>query len=799
MFHWQDFTRAFRVLRRTPGFTLLAVLTLGLGIGAATAIFSVVDGVLLRPLPFPDAGRIVSVQTSWTDSPRLTPRVTGGDWEDVRASATVFEAASLYYGGDIGVQFGDKAEFTSTFFVNPPYFQVLGLKPVAGRFFTNGEAGRSAVVGRDFAKRHFGSPEAALGKTLRVEEQAYEITGVAPMPRRGPVHGEVFLAAPETPQNLNRTAFNYRAIARLKPGESLEQAAAQLDAIGRRLAAEHPGSNGRKSFAAVPLREALTGSVRPMLLALLGAVVLVLLIACANVANLLLARATVRAREMALRAALGAARRHIVRQLMAESVLLGIGGGLLGVALAALGMHALLALAPADLPRLNEVTIDGRVLAFACLLSLAACLVFGLLPAWRASRTDLNEALAVGGARSLAGGAASRLKDALVVAEIALAVTLVTGGGLLFRSFLAMESADLGFQPGGLLIVEAHQPAGTLDEYRRVTTDFERLSGELRALPGVTAVAGVMGLPMGRYGSNGGYEVEGVPVPEDFNRLPQAGFRLTAPGYFNAMGIPLKSGRDFSDRDHYEAEFVAIINESLARQSFAGQNPIGKRLRCGLDSPNWMTVVGVVGDTRQDAPGIAPGPELYMPLRQHPYRANEVHLAVRTAVPPESLQTAVGQLIRARHPDMALGFTTMPALLSDAMAAPRFRTLLVGVFALLALVLAMAGVYGVINYLVARRIPEMGLRLALGARGGELARGVVGRSLRLAAAGLVVGLGLSLATTRLLESFLYGLSPSDPLTFLATAMAILAAAAVASLAPAWRASRVDPLTALRQE
>lgn len=799
MFHWQDFSRASRLLRRSPGFTSIAILTLGLGIGATTAIFSVVNGVLLRPLPLAGAADIVSIQTRWTDSGRLSPRVTGGDWDDLRQSATAFQSMSVYYGGDMGIQFGDKAEFTSTFFVNAAFFDVLAAAPDAGRYFSPDEAGRSAVVGRDFAQRHFGAPAAAVGRTLRFDGEAFEITGVAPLPRKWSLNGEVFLAAPDRPLNLNRTAFNYRAVARLREGASLEQAQTQLDTIARRLAAAHPAENARKSFAAVPLRDALTGGVREMLLVLLAAVALVLLIACANVANLLLARATARARELALRAALGASRHHIVRQLMAESLLLGLAGGLLGLLFASFGADALLSLAPTNLPRLNEVSVDGRVLAFASIASLAACLLFGLLPAWRASQTDLNECLKAGNARGLLGGGASCLKDTLVAAEIALAVLLVTGGGLLFRSFLAIENANLGFRPEALLVVEAHQPAATLPGYIRATEDFDRLSEDIRALPGVTATAGAMGLPMGRYGSNGGYIVEGAELPKDFSLLPQAGFRLTAPHYFQTLGIPLLQGRDFTPNDHYESEFVAIVNQSLARQSFPNQNPIGQRLQCGLDSPNWMTIVGVVGDTRQDSPGLPPGPELYMPLRQHPTRANEIHLAIRTAVPPESLQTAVSQLIRKQHPNMALSFTTMPALLSTAKAAPRFRTMLALAFAGLALLLAMAGVFAVVNYLVARRIPELGLRLALGAERITLARQVVLRSVRVALAGVLAGLALSAASGRLMESFLFGLPPLDPLTYTATAAALVIAAALAAAVPAWRAARVDPLVALRQE
>lgn len=795
---WRDIVLAARTLRRNPGFTLIAVLTLALGIGANAAIFSVVNGVLLRPLSFPEPERIVTLQTRWSDTGRLVPRVTGGDWLDLRDADAIFEAASVHYGGEIGVQLGDKAEFTGTHFVNPGFFQVFAMPMAAGRAFGASEAKEAAVVSAAFAQRNFGSPSTALGRTVGVENRAYEIVGVAAAGAVYPPKAEVWLAAPNDPKNVSRTAFNYRAVARLKPGVDPQRADAQLKTLAAGLAAAHPQSNARKEFVAVPLQDALTKPARATLLILLGAVALVLLIACANVANLLLARGAARAREMALRTALGAGSRQLVRQLMTESVLLALAGGFLGVLLARAGLDALLLLAPANLPRLNEVTVDLPVLLFTILASLAASVLFGLAPAWQASRTDLNDCLKQGGVRGLIGGG-GRLKSALIVAEIALSVVLVTAGGLLFRSFMELNRADLGFRTESLLVMESHQPADGLKQAIAATQDFERLTAELRTLPGVVSSAAAMGLPMGRYGSNGGYTVEGSEAPRNLDLLPQAGFRLASPGYFETMGIPLKQGRDFREQDQYESEFVAVINESLARQSFKGQDPIGRRIICGLDSPKAMTIVGVAGDTRQDSPGAPPAPELYMPLKQHPFHANEVQVIVRTVVPPESLQSAIVQAVRQRYPDMATKFTTMEAMYSDSVAAPRFRMLLVSAFGVLALLLAMAGVYGVVSYLVSQRAPELGLRMALGADRSSILRMVVGQSLRLGLTGLLLGAALSVASGRFLETMLFGLSTTDAATYAGTAFAVLAVTGLAALAPAWRASRVDPLEALRQE
>jgi predicted permease len=795
--HW-EWKLAARSLARNPGFTAVAVATLALGIGANTAVFSVADGLLLKPLAFPEPDQIIQLQTERTSTGRRTPRVTGGDWQDLR-NLPEFAASSLSYGGDVGVQAGNRSEFAGAYFVNPPFFSVVGRRFAAGRAFTEAEEGRGAVISAPFAQEMFGGAAQALGQKLRVEDRLYDVTGVLEPGAVYPPRAALWLAAPNVPANLNRTAFNYVAFARLREGTGLTGVQSKLDALSATLEKEHPGSNKAKRIVAVPLRESLTGSARGTVLLLAGAVGLVLLIACANLANLLLARSADRTREMAMRAAMGASRRQLVALVLGESVWLGVLGGVTGLLLAWLSLDVLLALAPADLPRLGEVHLDARVLLFTLLACGVSVVLFGLAPALRATRVDMAEALKTSGSRgSLAGGSA-RLQRGLVVAEVAVSLALVLGAGLLFRSFAGMLNADLGFRTGHLLVVEAHDPASGLEGYLRSTDRIAGLLEELRAFPGVTHAAAAMGLPLGRYGSNGAYQVEGQPMLDDWQLMPQAGFRLASPGYFAAMGIPLRQGRDFTNGDRYDSDFVAVINESLARQSFPGQDPIGRRLRCGLDSPNWMRIVGVVGDTRQDSPGLPPGPELYMPLRQHPYHANEVHVVVRSAQSPESLRKSVEAHLRSRYPQVAARYFPMESLLQQSLAAPRFRTWVVGLFGGLALLMAMAGVYGVISYLVSRRMPEIGLRMALGAARGSVFRLVLGGSLRLAVWGLLAGSVLAYWLARTAQSLIAGLSPSDPLAWALAGAAILTATALAAVSPAWRAARADPMKAMRQE
>ncbi len=788
-----------RELRRSPGFVTIAVLTLGLGIGANTAIFSIVNSVLLSPLRYPEPDRVVALGTNLSEIGRRTPRITGGDFVDIRANQRSFEALSKYSGGELGVQLNDHAEFTGVFMVDTEFFRVYGVAPAAGRFFQTEDIERGVVVSPRFARRNYGSVEGALGKTLSVESKTYVVVGVSPAGFAAPrTAADVWIAWKTQPANLNRTAYNYYVVGRLMRGVTLETAQAQLDTIAASLASSYPDSNKAKGFTLTPLKEQMVGPVRTMLLFLLGAVSLVLLIACANVANLLLARATARSREFAVRVALGAGRGQILRQLAMENAVLGLMGGGFGLVLVWVGLNAMLRLAP-QLPRMDEVRVDPVVLAFTMLVSLTASVLFGLAPALEACRGNLNDALKQGGMRGLLGSGSQRVRKMLVVVEVALSVTLAVGAGLLFRSFLALNAAELGYRTEGIAVMYTHVPAYGLSNVIAATRHFEFLFGELGKMPGVRSVAGAMGLPTGAYGSNGMYGVEGVHRMMPGEKMPSAGFRLASPGYFTTMGIGLKSGRDFNERDQYDAPFVAIVSEALVRQSFPNEDPIGKRIKCGLDSDKWMTVVGVVGDVRQSSPAARPEPELYMPFQQHPYHANELQVVIRTDGDAAALIPAVEQRMRQLSPSAAVKFKTMEGMVSESIATPRFRTFLVGLFAGVALLLAMAGIYGVMNYLVAQRTSEFGLRMALGADAGDVLGATMGQAMKLTLIGLAIGVVMSMAAHRLLESMLFGLKPMDSVTYVGVLGVVMAVACAAAGLPAWRATRIDPIVALRNE
>jgi putative ABC transport system permease protein len=781
-----EFLHSLRGVRRNPGFALLSIVTLALGIGISTAVFTVVNGVLLQPLQFPQADRIVRVNTRTTDYPNGS-KMTGGDFVDVRAANKVFDAISVYNGGEIGVQLRGRAEFTGIFWVNPDFFSVFGQSPAT---FTDS----TAVVSEAFAVRNFGDSQRALGQSIHVENRVYEISSVLKGPRF-PANAEIWLRQSDPPENPNRTSYNYRAVALLKPGVSLAQAQANLDSIAAQLASAFPKSNHGKTFAPVPLRDQLTGSIQSTLYLLLGAVLLVLLIACANVSNLLLARATIRAREIAVRAALGASRVAIVKMLVIESLTLSLLGGLLGIALAYWGTQALLHFAPSDLPRADEIHLDYAVLAFATSLSLVSAMVFGVLPALQASRAEFSS-------RGVLRGGSHRLRNSLIVAEIALSFILATGAGLFFRSFLALNSVDMGFRQDNVLVMYAHAPAKELSQYVAVTHSFvDQLLPSLAAMPGVQATAAVMGLPTGQYGSNGSYAVVGKQSMKDSGKLPESNWALTSPNYFAAMHIPLLSGRDFTPQDQYTSPGIVIISESVARQNFSGEDPLGRQLQCGLDDVTMkaMTIVGVAGDVRQDSPGRPPQPTLYMPMEQHPYHSNELQVIVRTAASPTAMTPTVRKAAHDLNPEMAVKFTTLEEMVSGSISAPRFRTFLAGSFAVLALLLAMAGIYGVMSYVVTQRTPELGLRMALGAARADVIGLVLSRATLLAAIGLAIGAVLSLALSRFVTAMLYGLTSTDPSTYAVVLLWVAAIAILAATGPAWRASRIDPMVALRQE
>src|SRR5215469_9504978 len=763
---------AVRMLRLNPGFAVVAIATLALGVGATTAMFTVLDGVVLKSLRYPDVDRLVAVNTRFVSEGRSAWKSTSGDLEDLRDDAQSFEAFSFFQDWEMGVQVAKSAEFVQAAFVDTNFFHVFSISPLAGRLFTPEDADRSVVVSLAFAQRNYGSPSAALGQTLGIGGKLFEIAGVLPAMFAFPDKGQVWAAMSPIPGNRgNRNSYNYRAVAKLRSGVSLSAVNSGLAALGARLAAAFPRDNGDKTFTVTPLQNQLSSPVRSTLFILMGAVGLVLLIACANVANLMLARATARSRELAVRAALGASRGQLVSQLLAESVVLSTLAAVLGISLSAVATKSLLDLGARFVPStlLAGISLDWRALGFALAAALATSFLFGLVPAFESTRVDLQDALKQGGTRGLLGGGSSRLRSGLVVGQIAVSLVLAVGAGLLFRTMLALHTADLGFRTEGILVGYANMPAHTLGEQQEAGRFFDRLTERLRHIPGVINAAQAFGLPTGEYGSNGYLAVDAAHSfldllsNTDFRKLPQADFSAASPGYFSAIGMRVLRGRDFNDGDTSDHPLVTVISESLARQAFPNQDPLGHRIGCGFDmvSMKGMTVVGVVSDVRQDSPASQPGPTLYVPLSQHPERADQVELVLRTSGNPDAFVPAVEKTIQEMNPQVATKFTTMTELVNDSVSAQRFRSALAGCFAMLALLLAISGMYAVMSYVTTRRTSEFGLRSALGAQPSSIVGLVLGDAAKMAGFGVLVGLLLSLAVSRLLQAMLFGLKSTD--------------------------------------
>jgi|HubBroStandDraft_1064217.scaffolds.fasta_scaffold00260_24 putative ABC transport system permease protein len=794
-----DLKFALRSLRKNPGFTLLAVLVMALGIGANTAVFSVVNAVLLKPLAYNNPDRIVTLSSLWRKSGGHG-QVSAPDFHDWHDRSTAFAAMAYYADDSTSVMSGASAEHVHVAAVTPEFFEVFGVEPVVGRLFSHEEqkpGGAGAViVSYSYWQSRFGANASALGQAVRMLGKSFSIAGVLPPRFHFPNQTDIWLPANVVfSETDSRSAHNYMVVGRLKLDIGLERAQAQMTAIGARLEQQYPDSNTGKSVAVTRMRDEMVRNVKLTLYLLLGAVALVLLIGCANVANLLLARATARTREIAIRAAVGASRGRIVRQLVVESLVLATIAGAAGLLLAKWGSDALVALAPGNVPRLAESDIDGWVMAFTLGVSVAASLLFGLAPALEISRVDLNETLKQGASRAMAGGRGGRMRAALVVVEVALSVVLLAGAGLLLRSFAALHTVALGFHPEHVLVMESDVPSSDLDSARRATRFYKDLLADIATLPGVSAAGGARNTP-GTVFSDGGYFID--HLGEFATNMPQAVLSVVTPGAFAALGIPLKRGRDFNDRDTYDAPFTAIINEALARTSFPGQDPLGRTIYCGLDSMKGMQIVGVVGNIRQYGPAVEPAPEILMPYEQHPQTATALNIVMRTSVPGSALWGPIGNKVRARSAEVPVKFTSMEDLLAENTAAPRFRTLLLGLFAAIAVCMAMAGVYGVVAYTVGQRAGEIGLRMALGARTSDVLRLILRQGMALTGIGLVVGLMAAVAATRVLSSMLFEVKTSDPATYIGVAALLGAVSLAASYIPARRAARMDPVSALRQ-
>src|SRR5579872_294545 len=795
---FRDLRFAARQLLKHPAFAATAAMTLALGIGANSAIFTVVESVLLAPLPYPDAGKIAVLNTHWTDSGHTSRRVTGPDASDIRNLAHSFAAVSLYSGGNLGVELRDHSVYAVVTFADADFARVFSLEPVAGRLFSASEARRSALVSEGFARDNFGNAQAALGQTLHVENEAIEITGVLPNGFDFPAHTQVWEAASLKPESESRTAFNYKAVARLRPGVSAEAAQAELDAISLQLEKAYPTENRSKRVMAQPLQQAVTGDARPTLLLLWATAGLILLIACVNVTHLQLVRSIEQQREIAIRNALGSSRWQVTRPVILEGLLVSLIGGTGGVLLGTAAVRVLIAMAPADLPRAEEIGLNGWVLAFTLGLSVLTALVAATLPALRSAKVDPADALKRDASRGTSRHGAARLREGLVIAEVTATFVLAVGAGLLLHTMTNLMARNMGYETHQLLVVDADAPAHSLQDGLRSVRQFDRIFENLEALRGVEHAAGIMGLPTGGYGSNGYYQTKGG-LSFDRNHQPYANFSVASPGYFQTMGIAVKRGRDFSSQDTYEGPFVAVISESLARQSFGDIDPIGKQIQCGLDSDKWMTVIGIAGDVRQGSPAEPPGPTLYMPMAQHPFYANQIHIVLRTSVKPLVLMNVVKRSILQVNPLIALRFTTMDSMRDESIATERFRAVLITSFAGVGLLLAMLGVYGTITYSVTQQRFEIGLRMAFGAKHGVILVSVVRQAARLACYGIAAGLILSFVLTRLLTSMLVGVRPMDPMSLSGAASLILLTALCSAFAPGWKATHVDPIATLRAE
>lgn len=795
----RDLRYAWRMLRHSPGFAVLAIAIMALGIGANTAVFSVVNGVLLEPLPYPGADRIVMLRTVFLETGRSQGLVSMGNFRDWRDQTSAFETMSTYRPGEYPATPGTTAEYTRMANVDEKFFEVFAVTPMLGRTFTPEEtvAGSEhpvVVISHAYWQSRFGGAPDVLQRTLRVGTSARTIIGV--MPRNFEFPGRTEVWTPQTTGVTNRQGHRFLAIGRMTPGVSLERAQSELTAVARRLEQSYPETNSGRGVLAVGMQDELVGDVRQTLYLLWGVVAVVLLIACANTATLLLGRASARTREVAVRAALGASRLRVVRQLVTESLLLALVAGAAGVALAHWGVRLLVSLAPADVVRLTDTAIDARVLSFTVAVAVVTSLLFGLVPALHAARVDVAEAIKRGGTRSVIGGTAARARGLLVVAEIAMTVVLLTGAGLLVKSLVALRTTDLGFQPGNVLVVKAS--GVRTDEENNAF--FSRVMARIAALPGVTAV-GATSVPPGdlSQAGTGAHFVDRYPDVRDRPSEAETLLTVVAPGSFDALGIPVRRGRDFAERDAADRPLVAIVNEALVRASFGGEDPIGRTIFCTFDRKDGMTIVGVVGDVRQRNPAVAPMPECYMPYGQHSYNNSTLSLVVRVAGDPMALAGPVRRAAAEISPDVPLAFTTMDEAVAKGVEDPSFRALLFGAFALVAVCLAMAGVYGVMAAAVQQRSKEIGLRIALGASRASVLGMILRNALVLTTIGLALGLAGAAVATRALETVLFQVRPIDIPVYAAVVALVGIITVAAAYLPVRRASSVDPATVLMTE
>ena len=804
-----DLLYALRGLRQRPLFSTVAVLTLALGIGANSAIFTVVNAVLLRPLPYPEPDRLMML---WTSNPRQgfdKDVSTYPNFDDWRRQNTSFERMSAYT--DVGftlTEAGDPAQIRGAV-VTPGFFETLGVAPAVGRTFgaAEGTAGGHlvAILSHALWQARFGGVRAAVGRSIVLDGIPHEVVGVMPASFAHPETAQVW--TPLAPSDRfaqvmqSRGSFWLQAIGRLKPSVERGQAQAEMDAIASALERQYPNVNAGIGVRLVPMHEEIVGDVREPLLILLGAVGFVLLIACANVANLLLTRAASRQKELAIRAALGAGRRRLIRQMLAESFVLAMAGLAAGLLLAAWGIQALQSVAPTNVPRLTDIRIDTPVILYTSAAALVTGLIFGMAPALQGAAVTAGEFLKEGGRAGTEGSRGKRLRSAVAVIEVAVALVLLIGAGLLVRSFVAMNTVNLGFDARNVLAMRVDLPRARYPQGPRITAFHADLEARLQALPGVESVGLGTSVLLQALPQSASLSVQGAPPVDPNARNVPVPFDSVTPGFFTALRIPLLRGRLFTDADSPTAPRVVVVNESLVRRFFPDGDALGKSVAFGdpTDSrTQWATIVGVVGDTRRGGLERAPWAEVYYPLAQAP--DSQIYALIRTTGDPVTLMRPAQAAVWAIDPNQPIhSMRTVDAILAATQANRRFTTLLLGMFAIVALALAAIGIYGVMAYSTAQRTQEIGIRMALGARRADVMTMVLKEGLTIGAVGLILGIGGALVLTRFISSLLFGVDARDPITFVALPLGLLLVATMATLIPALRAVRVNPITALRAD
>jgi putative ABC transport system permease protein len=806
----QDLRYGFRTLWQRPGFTAVAAITLALGIGANTALFSVVNGVLLRPLPYPEADRVVML---WEASPKSRNiHVSYQNLDDWRRQSQSFQYISANtgkWGGPETVIGGTEPVRASVVFVFRDFFEVFGVHPVIGRVFMPEESTYGtapvAVVSYAFWQRSLSADAKIEDRKLKIGGHSFTVIGVMPQGFSYPQDTDVWVSREQlVTDDSARSSHNFAGVARLKPGVTITQAQAEMTAIAHRIVEQDPSDKAHNDVAVISIKQQLTGAIRPALLMLLVAVGFVLLIACANVGNLMLARAVSRRKEIAIRTALGASRLRVVRQLLAESLLLGLLGGVLGLLVAYWLVSILVALAPTTIPRLDAISIDGRTLLFTLGISLLASVLFGLAPALRTSKPNLNEALSEGGRGST--GSASLMRNTLVTAEIALTLVLLIGAGLLVKSFWRVQQVNPGFNSDNLLTMQVSLPESDYPDSGRKIGFYRQLLERLKAQPGIESVAMINELPMSGVDINGAMAIAGRPL--DLDHAGYASFRIIGPDYFRALKIPLIKGRYFTEQDNEAGEPVALISELVAKTVFKGEDPIGKRVRSTNDASSqadfehperWPKIVGVVGDVKHFGLEAASAATLYVSYMQRPQRIGDMTIVVRGKSEGTDLAATTRHEVMAIDKNLPVTFAAMNQVLSGSTANRRYSLILLSGFAGLALLLATIGIYGVISYAVSQSTREFGIRVALGAQALDVLKLVIGRGAVLAGIGVGIGIAGAFALTRLMANLLFGVTATDPLIFAGVSLLLVVVALLACYLPARRATKVDPLVALRYE